>query len=198
MSVPTMAPVTRVLYLHGFRSSPASTKSRHVQAQLAARHPAVECHAPQLPPSPREAMALIDAIVAGWPAATSAVIGSSLGGYYATVCAERHGLRAALLNPAVEPARDLAAYIGELTAWHSDERFFFRPECVDELAAMRPASLTHLDRYLALVATGDEVLAWEEMAARYAGAQVVVIEGSDHALSDFAEHWPAVERFLGL
>ncbi len=211
MPLPRMQPpVERVLYLHGFRSSPASAKSRFVRERLAADHPTVAWHGPQLPPSPREAMALIDDIVAGWPPAssaassaasspgTSAVIGSSLGGYYATACAERHGLRAVLLNPAIEPARDLARHIGEQTAWHSDDRFFFRPEYVDELLAMRPATLSRLDRYFALIATGDEVLSWREMAARYAGANVTVIEGSDHALTDFAEHWPAVEAFLGL
>ena len=114
-----------------------------------------------------------------------AVVGSSLGGFYATVMAERLGCRAVLLNPAVDPARDLAAHIGETTAWHSDERFFFAPEFVDELRAMTPDTTTRPERYYAVIAKGDEVLDWREMTARYPGSRITLIEGGDHALSDF-------------
>ena len=59
--------------------------------------------------------------------------------------------------------------------------------------------MTKLHRYFAIVAKGDEVLSWVEMSARYAGCQVKLLEGGDHALSDFdAEHLPDVVRFLGL
>ena len=129
-----------------------------------------------------------------------AVIGSSLGGFYATAIAEARGCRAVLLNPAVDPARDLVAYVGEQTAWHnSDERFFFDAAFVDELRAIAPPSrLTRLDRYLAVIAKGDEVLSWLEMSERYEGCRTVLIDGSDHALSDFGLHWPKVVAFLGL
>ncbi|MES1162086.1 MAG: YqiA/YcfP family alpha/beta fold hydrolase [Rhizobacter sp.] len=193
------APVTRLLYLHGFRSSPQSAKARVTAAWMQQHRPDVEWWCPQLPPSPREAMQLALDRVAAWPAATSAVIGSSLGGFYATAVAERLGCRAVLLNPAVDPARDLAKYIGEITAWHSDERFYFRAEFIDELKAMSPpATLTNLARYCAVIAKGDEVLSWEEMSARYRGCRIKLLEGSDHAISDFESHWPDVVDFLGL
>ena len=136
--------------------------------------------------------------IAQWPAARTAVIGSSLGGFYATTVAERLGCRAVLLNPAIDPARDLGKYIGETTAWHSDERFFFRPEFIDELRAISPGELTKLERYFAVVAKGDEVLSWVEMSSRYRGCKLELLEGSDHALSDFDEHLPEVLGFLGL
>lgn len=165
---------------------------------VAERHPDVHWWCPQLPPSPREALALLSDGAADWPAATSAVIGSSLGGYYATALAERLGWRAVLLNPAIEPARDLGRYIGEITAWHSDERFFFRAEFIDELRAMAVPSLTRPDRYFAIIAKGDEVLSWVEMSARYRACRVTLLEGGDHALSDFDDHLPAIAAFLGL
>lgn len=136
--------------------------------------------------------------LATWPASQSAVIGSSLGGFYTTAIAERFGLRAVLLNPAVSPARDLKKYIGETTAWHSDERFFFRPEFIAELQAITPAALTDPARYFAVIAKGDEVLSWVEMSERYAACQIKLLEGGDHALSDYAIHLPDVTRFLGL
>jgi predicted esterase YcpF (UPF0227 family) len=196
---PTNA-VTHVLYLHGFRSSPQSTKARQMAALMAERYPSVVWWCPQLPPSPQAASALIAQGTADWPAQSMAVMGSSLGGYYATWVAAQSGCKAVLINPAVFPARDLAKYIGEQTAWHNpDERFYFAPEFVDELRALEsPAFQPGQDQLLALIAKGDEVLDWREMAARYPLARHELIEGSDHALSDFDTHLPRVLEFLGL
>jgi predicted esterase YcpF (UPF0227 family) len=165
------------------------------------QHPRPDVHGwcPPLPPTPRDGVVGLLLGTADWPRAGMAVVGSSLGGFYATVLAERLGCRAALINPAVEPARDLAKYIGEQTAFHDpQEHFFFRPEFVDELRELHPPAITAPERYLALVATGDEVLDWREMAARYAQCRLHVIPGSDHALSDFDAHLPRLLAFLGL
>lgn len=197
---PEPQPPTHLLYLHGFRSSPRSTKARRLADWVATHRPDLHWWCPQLPPSPREALALLEAGTAGWPADRSAVVGSSLGGFYATVLAEtppRRRWRVAVINPAVDPARDLAAHIGEQTAWHDPaERFFFQPGFVDELRAMRPAALSGRARYLPIIATGDELLDWREMAARYAGEPSCIVPGSDHALSDFEHHLPRLLRHL--
>jgi predicted esterase YcpF (UPF0227 family) len=188
-----------LLYLHGFRSSPASFKARLLRDWLSAHAPHVTWCCPQLPPSPSAAIDLAMGLVSHWPTDRSAVVGSSLGGFYATVIAERLGWPAVMLNPAVDPARDLAAYIGEQTAHHDPhQRFYFHPAFVDELHAMHPPKLTHPERMLAVIAKGDELLDWLEMRTRYAGARQRLIDGSDHALSDFDAHLPEVLAFLGL
>ena len=194
------AEVSHVLYLHGFRSSPQSTKARLVGHWLAAHRPEVRWWCPQLPASPREAIAQVETGIAGWPQERMAVFGSSLGGWYATVVAERiAGCRAVLLNPAIEPARDLAAAVGESTAWHSDEPFVFRPEYIDELRDLAPpATLTRPERYFAVIAKGDEVLSWREMSARYGGCRIRLLEGSDHAIGEFDRYLPETMAFLGL
>jgi len=193
-------PVKHLLYLHGFRSSPQSTKATQVARRMRERHPGVTWWCPQLPPSPAEAMALLMRATQEWPRDHMGVIGSSLGGFYATCVAEATGCRAVLLNPAVHPERDLARHIGEQIAWHDpSERFFFEPQYVHELQALQPGPLTRPDRYFAVIAKGDEVLDWREMAARVAGARVKLLEGSDHALSDFeTAHLDEVLAFLGL
>ena len=198
-SNPIPSPISHLLYLHGFRSSPQSAKA-HTMAQLMASHyPQVQWWCPQLPPSPQEAMSLVMQGIDGWPHDAMAVVGSSLGGFYATAVAEQTGCKAILLNPAVNPARDLANYIGEQTNWHDPlERFFFRPEYVQELHDLTHSTLKQPANYLAVIAKGDEVLNWREMHARYEGAHLRLLEGGDHALSDFETHLPAVLAFLGL
>jgi len=191
--------VTHLLYLHGFRSSPRSTKAVKMAAVVQARHPAVHWWCPQLPPSPRQAMAMLMAGIAGWPQASMAVVGSSLGGFYATWIAARTGCPAVLLNPAVQPARDLARHIGEQSAWHEpQETFFFEPEFVQELRELDAGTLSRPERFYTLIAKGDEQLDWREMSARYAGSQGQLLEGGDHALSDFDAHMSGVLRFLAL
>ena len=192
--------ISHLLYLHGFRSSPQSFKARWLAGWVARHAPTLDWRCPQLPPSPAAALAAIRALAADWAPATSAVVGSSLGGFYATVLAESLGCRAVVINPAVDPARDLAAHIGRQTMYHAaDETFDFRAEYVDELRAMAPpARLRHPGNLLAIVAKGDEVLDWREMAARYARGPLKLVAGSDHGLSEFERHVPELLAHLGL
>ena len=199
MTRQSAVPTTHLLYLHGFRSSPASFKARRLQAWCAAHRPDVLRWCPQLPPSPQAALALINSGITTWPAATMVVAGSSLGGFYATAVAQARGCRALLLNPAVNPARDLARHIGEQTQFHApEEHFVFRPEFIDALAALSVPAITRPQRYSVVIAKGDEVLDWREMLAHYHAANVLLLDGSDHGLSDFEDHLPFVLQALGL
>ncbi|MDF1481919.1 YqiA/YcfP family alpha/beta fold hydrolase [Extensimonas sp. H3M7-6] len=192
-------PTTHLLYLHGFRSSPQSAKARLMAQYLAHQHPEVHWWCPQLPPSPRAAMELVRQGIADWPHASMAVVGSSLGGYYASWVAQQARCASVLLNPAVDPARDLVNYIGEQSAWHDpSQHFYFRPEYVEELRALDTRGLPPAGPEFALIAKGDELLDWREMVGRYPYAKLLLLEGSDHGLSDFAAHLPAVLEFLGL
>lgn len=183
-----------IVYLHGFRSSPKSFKAR----MLAQRLEGQEGHrylCPQLPASPAQAAALAETLIKGHPSGDVALIGSSLGGYYANWLAERTGCRAVLINPAVQPPRDLERYVGESTTYHTGEPFEFRRDHIDELKALSIARITRPERYFLIAATGDEVLDWREMTAHYAGAAQRIVEGSDHGLSDFDRHIDAVLAF---
>lgn len=154
---------------------------------------------PQLPPSPAQAMGLIQRGIADWPVERMAVLGSSLGGFYAHVLARQIGCTAVLLNPAAHPARDLAGQIGEHPAWHDPaQRLHFDAGFIDELRTLQATPALHKPPLLTLVAKGDEVLDWREMLVAYGDGQVRLIEGSDHAMSDFDDHLPAILGFLGL
>lgn len=195
----SVSAISHLLYLHGFRSSPKSFKARYMADWLQRHRPDVHWWCPQLPPSPREAMDLVFAEIGRWPAERMGVVGSSLGGFYATVVAERVGCRAVLLNPAVNPARDLAGYIGDLTSFHDpDDHFYFKPEYVTQLRVLTPRQITHPERYLPVIARGDEVLDWREMSGRYTSAPMRLLDGGDHALTDFDQELPHILHFLGL
>ena len=184
-----------VLYLHGFRSSPKSFKARMVGVRMLERGLAANILCPQLPASPDDAMALAFALVDGIAPEQLAIIGSSLGGYYATYMAERLGCRAVLLNPAIVPLKDLDRHVGVTTQYHSDEPFEFKSAYIEQLRALRVERITRPERYFLLAATGDEVLDYRDMVAHYPGARQHVIDGSDHGISEFAQYVDEVLAF---
>ena len=190
---------THLLYLHGFRSSPQSAKAQIMAQRVQALHPGVTWWCPQLPASPAQAIDLLLQGTAEWPRGQMAVIGSSLGGFYAAWLSTQLGVPAVLINPAVHPSRDLARYIGEHPVWQDPaQSIFFEPAYVQELMQLESQPLLTQPATLALIAKGDEVLDWREMLARHQAGQVRLIEGSDHALSDFEDHLPQILEFLQL
>jgi predicted esterase YcpF (UPF0227 family) len=185
----------KILYLHGFRSSPQSMKARVTGERMAALGRSADLICPQLPASPKAAMALALALVDGVAPDRLAIVGSSLGGYYATWLAERLGCRAVLLNPAIVPLKDLDQHVGVTSAWHSDQPFEFKRDYIDELRALAVAQVSDPARYFLIAATGDEVLDYRDMVAHYPGARQLVIDGSDHAISEYARYVDEVLDF---
>lgn len=187
-----------ILYLHGFRSSPQSFKARLIAERMEALGRRAEYCCPQLPASPRAAIELARDRILGVPAQELTLIGSSLGGYYATWLAEQTGCRAVLLNPAIRPPRDLERHVGVTTMYHSDQRFEFRREYIDELASFAVDRVTGAERYFLIAAKGDEVLDWREMVAHYPDARQLVLEGGDHGISEFGQYVDSVLAFCGV
>jgi uncharacterized protein len=187
---------SRLIYLHGFRSSPTSFKARLLAARMADIGRGADFVCPQMPASPARAIELVSAGLLPRPQDT--LVGSSLGGFYATWLAERRGCRAVLLNPATNPARDLRRYVGPQTMYHDGAPFVFEPAYLGELAALETGAISFPERYLLIAAKGDELLDWREMVTRYPGARHIVLEGGDHGLSDFASLMDEVLRFAGM
>ncbi len=187
-----------ILYLHGFRSSPLSLKARLLGARMHALGLDAQWRCPQLPASPKAAIALALELAGDTPAAELCIVGSSLGGYYATWLAERLGCRAVLLNPAIAPLRDLDKHVGVTTQFHSDAPFEFKREYIEELRALAVPAVTLAQRYFLIAATGDEVLDYRDMLAHYPGARLHLIEGSDHGIAEFADYLAPVLEFCGI
>ena len=187
-----------ILYLHGFISSPASRKAVMLGDYVRGQAPGVEYLVPALHHRPAEAIAQVHAVCDERHPADLLVVGSSLGGFYATVAAERAGCRAVALNPAVHPQRHFERYLGPQQNLYTGERFDLTPGHVAELAAIDPPAITRPDRYWLIVETGDEVLDYRQAVAKYAGARQVVLEGGDHSFTRWPDYLDEVLRFAGL
>jgi len=190
---------TLVVYLHGFRSSPNSSKAvktKEAIKALSTMSNPIHWYCPQLLASPKQSMDMVIEYIQANPFDRLIVIGSSLGGFYANYLAERYQCKAVNLNPAVRAPRELAPHVGVMTAYDSDEPFDFRPEYIDELCALQVERLARPENYFLIAAKGDELLDWKEMVDFYSGAQQLVLEGSDHGISEYSEYLPQVMRFI--
>lgn len=188
-----------ILYLHGFTSGPQSRKVQALAARMVERGLADRLVCPQLPASPASAIALADAILAQKLGAgeTVTLVGSSLGGYYATWLAEKHGLKAVLVNPAVVAAIELERYLGPQSWLYSGEPFEFTRRHIEELRALEVPHLADPARYWLLVEEGDETLDYRQAVRHYAGARQTVLPGGDHSFTRWDDHLDRILAFAG-
>jgi uncharacterized protein len=191
--------VTLVVYLHGFRSSPNSTKAvmtgEAVRA-LSSAHHSYEWYCPQLLASPKASLEMVTKYIDQTKFDRIVIVGSSLGGFYTNYLAEKYHCKGITLNPAVYAARELEPHVGMMTAYDSEEPFDFKAEYIDELRALQVDPITDPERYFLIAAKGDELLDWKEMVAFYPGAKQLILEGGDHGISDYANHLSAVVDFI--
>lgn len=189
-----------ILYLHGFTSGPQSKKVQLLAERMAQRGCADRLICPQLPAAPQEAITLAEEIVqkVGSGGTAITVVGSSLGGFYATHLAEKHGLNAVLINPAVVAALELERYLGPQTWLYSGEPFEFTCQHIDELRALEVPRLAAPSRYWLLAEEGDETLDYRQAVTRYAGAKQTVLPGGDHSFTRWEDYLDEVLTFAGL
>jgi uncharacterized protein len=184
--------VRTIVYLHGFISSPQSKKAVILGDYLRQCVSGLDYRVPEMHHRPRRAVAEVEAACRAIPAGDLRLVGSSLGGFYATVIAERLGCRAALLNPAVHPQRHFTRYLGTQRNMYTGESFELTMMHVEELGALDPHRITRPERYWLFVETGDEVLDYREAVDFYAGAVQEVVRGGDHTLVSFPERIPDI------
>ena len=188
----------RIVYLHGFNSSPASSKAQQLLAYLTKFGKAHAFDAPALHHRPAFAMRRIEAKYGASHADDITFVGSSLGGFYATYLTEKYGFKSILVNPAVAAHIGLAAYIGEQVNFHSMEKYDLTQQHIAEWQALAVAAPQRLERYWLMVETGDETLDYREAVKFYQGAKQLVIEGGDHGFQAWEKLLPEIVEYAGL
>jgi len=186
-----------IIYLHGFNSSPQSSKAQYLGRYMNERGRGGQYVCPQLPHRPDEAVAVAEAEIARWPREEITLVGSSLGGFYATWLVEKHDLRAVLINPAVDPHVGLRNHLGPQHPYHGGETYNLSEEHLHQWEHLFMSDL-HSDRYLLLVETGDEVLDYRVAVRKYRGAKQIAVRGGNHACASFPEHIPLILEFAGM
>lgn len=191
-----------LIYIHGFNSSPASHKARLLQQRLRAIGREQEFVCPALPYAPGAALRQLQDLLADQGATLhreTTLVGSSLGGYYATALVERSpALRAVVINPAITPAQGLRAYLGAQRNLYTGQTYELTQQHLDELDAMRIARLRDPQRYMLIHATGDELLDYRIAADYYRGAQQIIHPDGDHGFADFERYLDDVLRFAAM
>lgn len=187
-----------LIYVHGFNSSPASTKARQLGACLESMGRGSEFSCPALPDRPAAAIAVLERELHRSTLGAITMVGSSLGGYYSTWLAEKYGVRAVLVNPAITPHEGLQAYLGPQKNLYTGDSYLLTQTHLDEMAALFVPRPTRLSRYYLMVTTGDEVLDYRDAVAKYTGAKQLVVQGSDHGFADFERHLDGVLSFAGV
>lgn len=187
---------TAILYIHGFNSSPASYKARQLQAGMRHIGCAEWLHIPALSHDPQQAIQQLDRLCQ--TLSRPVLVGSSLGGYYATWLAERHDLSALLINPAVRPHRSLADRLGPQQNFHSGERWQLTTEHLAALAELEVAPPTTARRYQVWLQTADEALDYRQAEQYYRHCPLRIQAGGEHGFRGFAERLPMLFAFAGL
>ena len=185
-----------LVYLHGFNSSPRSQKATELHALLPRLFPQVELVVPELGFDPERALQRATAAVQAAGERPVGVIGSSLGGFYASVLSARLGVRAAMINPAAWPYRLLEAHLGPQHNPYTDERYDLTPAHMAALQAMEPGETVRPQNLFILVQTKDETLDYREILAKHAGARTWIQPGGDHRFQHFDRVVPAILAFL--
>jgi predicted esterase YcpF (UPF0227 family) len=186
-----------IVYLHGFCSSPASHKAQLLKTFMEHRGIGDRFWCEQLPPSPADTVDAVQRAIDSC-AVPPTLVGSSLGGFYATWLTEKNGLKAVLINPAVPAHLSLAQFVGAQRNLYTGESFDFTPDHVAQMAALDVPRIAQPQRYWLLVETGDELLDYRQALARYAGARQTVIEGGDHGFRHFGEFLQPILEFAGM
>lgn len=186
-----------LIYIHGFLSSPESFKARQTQAWLAVNHPEVAYHCPQLTPYPEQTRLALEQLVESLLPQKIFLIGSSLGGFWATWLAEKYNLKAVLINPAVRPYEFMPKHIGViLKSYHSEDTYCLAAHHIDEIKAVDGIP-QRLSNYWLLVQEGDETLDYTQAVEKYRGCKQTIEQGGDHSFQGFERYLSKIIDFLG-
>lgn len=188
--------MSALIYIHGFLSSPLSFKAQQTQQWLAVNYPNITYHCPQLTPYPRRTQEQLERLVESHLPEPVYLMGSSLGGFWATWLAEKYNLRALLINPAVRPQDFMPKYLEvDLKSYHTDDSYRLSAHHIDEIKAV-DVPVTRFDNYWLLAQTGDETLDYREALQKYSGCKQTIEQGGDHAFQGFGRYFDEGLKFL--
>lgn len=186
----------KLLYLHGFNSSPVSHKAQLITRYMSDRRCLDQLVCPQIPAVPKEARLFLEQLVEEMLLTYQlSFVGSSLGGYYATYLAEKYSSQAVLINPSVKPYETLAAYLGQNKMYHKEEYWDFNESHIQQLLEMEVTDLADSSRYMVLLQTGDETLDYRQAELKFKNSHCIIEQGGDHSFVGLERYLSQIMQF---
>ncbi len=185
-----------ILYLHGFLSSPQSSKARQTRVKCEQLGLAGQLLIPSMYQGPQQTILQLEQLISSVPKHRLGVIGSSLGGFYATWLAEKYDIPAVLINPAVRPDELLDTYLGEHRNYYSDHMHLVTRKHLSELRGLYRPCIRHSENFLVLLQKGDQVLDYQQAVSRFGRTRCIIHDGGDHSYQNYAAELPNIIAFL--
>ena len=186
-----------IIYLHGFQSSPLSIKGQYNQA-FCQNLPHVQVHLPDLNMPPEQVLAYVSEMIACLDQVV--LIGSSLGGFYATQLVAKHAVPAVLINPAMRPWQLFHNLFGAELPYGVNAQWTLDQTQLDQLEQMAVPFVQDADKILVLLQQDDEVLDYREAQRYYSNAahqsMIMTEANGNHAMDNFADKIPMALQFL--
>ena len=189
-----------ILYLHGFLSSPESTKAKITKQWLANHYPDIEYCCPALSSHPDQAQSALNELIKQFQGRAIYVIGSSLGGYWATYLIETEkAAKAVLVNPGVAPQTRFHEFVGKpLKNFYTDDICCLGDRDLEKLIECDFAKPQFPERYWLMVQKEDETLDYRLAVDKYTGSKQLVEEGGSHTFDNYEKWLPEIIQFFGL
>lgn len=153
-------------------------------------------HVPALMQGPAATIHKLSELIRSLPGNSLGLIGSSLGGYYATYLAEAFHLPAVLINPAVGPLEFWESHLGEHKNYYSDHLHVVTPRYIEELRSLERNPLQYPENFMVMVQTGDETLDYRKAVSKFSDSRLVIRENGDHSYQGYDRELPDIEAFL--
>ena len=158
-------------------------------------------HLPDLNKPPKHVLRDISKLIESLPLDHVALVGSSLGGFYATYFVAKYACPAVLINPAMQPWQLFKDLFGiEQIPLKVTESWTLDTDQLQQLQSIANTRLNHADKILVLLQQGDEVLDYRQAQRYYSAAQpsslILIDMDGNHAMDDFEEKLPLILEFL--
>lgn len=189
----------QLIYIHGLNSDANSTKGQMLQDWCQANRPEIKVLRSDLNLPPQQVIELLEQAIA--QDSHTGVVGSSLGGFYATACVAKFGVRAVLVNPSVRPFERFKRFFanGE-TEYVTDTGWHVTPSQLDDLQNLFRPVPPEPDKVLVLLKQGDETLDYREAESYFsqdnAQSALIIEPGGDHFMHDMDTKIPLMINFL--
>ena len=184
-----------IIYLHGFQSSTLSIKGQFIQAFCQNQH---HVHLPDLNMPPEQVLAHVSEMIECLDQVV--LIGSSLGGFYATQLVAKHAVPAVLINPAMRPWQLFHDLFGAELPYGVNAQWTLDQTQLDQLEQMAVPFVQDADKILVLLQQDDEVLDYREAQRYYSNAahqsMIMTEANGNHAMDNFADKIPMALQFL--